>query len=235
MFEKKQGTLVPTRALRDPFALLRQMTSEVDRAFDDWPSFRWPSIAKVATSESIAWSPKIDVFERESYHICVRAVHLLNQPAAKTLNAVCACFVQGLAGCNVGRDLGIVKRTHSHLRPYEVKRKRVRPIRREQRYTSIYGMGSARQYAQHALCIGGIERFVETLADELASHGHTVRVACCREGRAPLREQAGGVETVRLRASQLARSIAGVPYPLPSPISLARVLRPLVDTADVVT
>jgi glycosyltransferase involved in cell wall biosynthesis len=88
--------------------------------------------------------------------------------------------------------------------------------------------------ANYRPSIGGIERFVETLAEELARHGHTVRVACCREGNAPLREQAGGVEIVRLRASQLARSIAGVPYPLPSPISLARVLRPLVDAADVV-
>jgi len=66
MSEKKQGSLVPTRAIRDPFSLLRQMTSELDRAFDDWPSFRWPSIGELATSESVAWSPKIDVFERDN-------------------------------------------------------------------------------------------------------------------------------------------------------------------------
>jgi HSP20 family protein len=41
------------------------MTSELDRAFDDWPSLRWPSIGPLATAES-AWSPKIDVFERDS-------------------------------------------------------------------------------------------------------------------------------------------------------------------------
>ena len=67
MSEKKQSTLVPTRGTRDdPFALLRQMTSELDRAFDDWLSFRWPSFGQFATSEPAAWSPKIDVVERDN-------------------------------------------------------------------------------------------------------------------------------------------------------------------------
>jgi len=66
MSEKKQTTLVPTRGARDPLALLRQMTSELDRAFEDWPSFRWPSFGRFATPESVAWSPKIDVFARDN-------------------------------------------------------------------------------------------------------------------------------------------------------------------------
>jgi HSP20 family protein len=66
MSEKKQSTLVPTRATGDPFALLRQMTSELDRAFEGWPSFRWPFFSQFATSESAAWSPKIDIFERDN-------------------------------------------------------------------------------------------------------------------------------------------------------------------------
>jgi HSP20 family protein len=66
MSEKKQTTLVPTRGTRDPLAVLRRMTSELDRAFEDWPSFRWPSFGQFATSESVAWSPKIDVFERDN-------------------------------------------------------------------------------------------------------------------------------------------------------------------------
>ena len=41
------------------------MTSELERAFEDWPSFRWPSFGQLATAES-AWSPKIDVFERDN-------------------------------------------------------------------------------------------------------------------------------------------------------------------------
>lgn len=63
MSEKKQTTLVP--ATPDPFALLRQMTSELDHAFEGWPTFRWPSFSAMATPGS-GWSPKIDVFERDS-------------------------------------------------------------------------------------------------------------------------------------------------------------------------
>jgi HSP20 family protein len=63
MSEKKPGTLAPTPS--DPFTLLRQMTSELDRAFENWPSLRWPSFKMLATPDS-AWSPKIDVFERDN-------------------------------------------------------------------------------------------------------------------------------------------------------------------------
>jgi HSP20 family protein len=66
MFEKKPSTLVPTRSSHDPFALLRQMTSEFERAFDDWRAVRWPSFGHRTTSEPVAWSPKIDVFERDN-------------------------------------------------------------------------------------------------------------------------------------------------------------------------
>jgi HSP20 family protein len=66
MSEKKHSTLVPTRGTRDPFAMLRQMTSELDRAFEEWPSFRWPSFALFAPPEKVAWSPRIDVFERDN-------------------------------------------------------------------------------------------------------------------------------------------------------------------------
>ena len=65
MSEKKQA-LSPTRADRDPFSLLRQMTSELDRVFDDWPSFRLPSVRAAGLSKAVAWSPKIDVFEKNS-------------------------------------------------------------------------------------------------------------------------------------------------------------------------
>jgi HSP20 family protein len=66
MAEKKQGTLVPARGARDPFSLLRQMTAELDRVFDDWPSLPWPRSSQAATSESIGWSPKVDVLERDN-------------------------------------------------------------------------------------------------------------------------------------------------------------------------
>ena len=40
---KKEAGLAPSR--RDPFALMRQMTSELERVFDEssWPSLKWPS------------------------------------------------------------------------------------------------------------------------------------------------------------------------------------------------
>ena len=60
MSDKKPRTLVPASGTRDPFALLRQMTSALDRAFEDWPSF-----GQFATSDAAAWSPKIDVFEKD--------------------------------------------------------------------------------------------------------------------------------------------------------------------------
>lgn len=66
MSEKKPTALLPTRGARDPLSLLRQMTSELDRAFEDWPSFSWPSFGRLATPATVAWSPKIDVFERDN-------------------------------------------------------------------------------------------------------------------------------------------------------------------------
>ena len=66
MSEKKQGTLAPVRGSRDPFAVLRQMTSEFDRAFEDWRSSRWPFFGRLASAEPPAWAPKIDVFERDN-------------------------------------------------------------------------------------------------------------------------------------------------------------------------
>jgi HSP20 family protein len=66
MFEKRETTLAPARGARDPFALLRQMASELDRTFQDLPSFRWPSLRQFATLESAPWCPRIDVFERDN-------------------------------------------------------------------------------------------------------------------------------------------------------------------------
>jgi HSP20 family protein len=64
MFEKMKTALAPTRETGDPFGLLRQMRSEFDRMFDDMPPFRWP-LLRAAASDTIAWSPRIDVFEKD--------------------------------------------------------------------------------------------------------------------------------------------------------------------------
>jgi HSP20 family protein len=66
MLDKKQEALAPARAIRDPFALFRQMTSEFDRMFEDWPALRWPSFGGAAAAEPPTWFPKIDVFEKEN-------------------------------------------------------------------------------------------------------------------------------------------------------------------------
>jgi HSP20 family protein len=52
---------------REPFGLLRQMTSELDRVFDEpfFASFRWPARA-FGAGETTAWSPDIDVFDKDN-------------------------------------------------------------------------------------------------------------------------------------------------------------------------
>ena len=51
--------------MQDPFALLRQMTSELDRVFDDWQLFRGP-VPAARSSDVASWSPKVDVVERDN-------------------------------------------------------------------------------------------------------------------------------------------------------------------------
>jgi HSP20 family protein len=48
------------------FGLLRQMTSELDRMLESpvWPTFAWPALG--AAKNAAAWSPGIDVFEKDN-------------------------------------------------------------------------------------------------------------------------------------------------------------------------
>jgi len=64
MASKKQTALAP---IRDPFTLLRQMMSELDRVFDEsaWPAFRLPSFRTRPALEATTWFPEIDVFEKD--------------------------------------------------------------------------------------------------------------------------------------------------------------------------
>ena len=50
----------------DPFARMRQMASELDRAFEGWPSFRWPAFRGSPAMEAAAWLPEIDVLEKDN-------------------------------------------------------------------------------------------------------------------------------------------------------------------------
>jgi len=49
--------------MQDPLVLLRQMTSELDRVFDDWQLFRRPKLLARELGTA-SWSPKIDVMEK---------------------------------------------------------------------------------------------------------------------------------------------------------------------------
>jgi HSP20 family protein len=64
----KKETAVARKLPRDPFALLRDMTSEFDRMFDagPWPTFRWPLVRSKAVSEGAAFTPAVDVFEKDN-------------------------------------------------------------------------------------------------------------------------------------------------------------------------
>jgi HSP20 family protein len=67
MAEKKETALAPAAMMRDPFALLRQMTAELDRAFDDpfFRGLRWAPVRPLESTAAAAWAPKVDVFEKD--------------------------------------------------------------------------------------------------------------------------------------------------------------------------
>jgi HSP20 family protein len=64
MAENKETRLF--RRAGEPFGLLRQMTAELDRAFEDpfWASFRLPARFVGARN---TWTPGIDVFEKDNH------------------------------------------------------------------------------------------------------------------------------------------------------------------------
>ena len=47
-------------------SLLRQMTTELDRLFDEpvWPVLRWPTFTR--TVSTARWAPEIDIFEKDN-------------------------------------------------------------------------------------------------------------------------------------------------------------------------
>ena len=47
----------------DPFTLLRQMVSDLDRPFE--PALRWPSFRALPATGDATWYPQIDVFEKD--------------------------------------------------------------------------------------------------------------------------------------------------------------------------
>ena len=67
MLTKKDTTVARRAATRDPFALLRDMTAQAQRMFDEgsWPTFRWPAAFAEPITDEIAFKPAIDVFEKD--------------------------------------------------------------------------------------------------------------------------------------------------------------------------
>jgi HSP20 family protein len=63
MFTKKETALARAKAT-DPLVMLRQVTAEIDRMFDQ--DSRWGAFATRKVAKNTTWSPEIDVFEKDN-------------------------------------------------------------------------------------------------------------------------------------------------------------------------
>jgi HSP20 family protein len=61
------STKLMTQGYRDPFAMLRRMTSEFDRLFEEtaFPTAKWSLFRAQPEMKGTNWLPQIDVFERD--------------------------------------------------------------------------------------------------------------------------------------------------------------------------
>jgi len=82
--------------------------------------------------------------------------------------------------------------------------------------------------------VGGIERFVEILAGGLATRGHEVDVICCRYAGAQLEEELDGFSVHRIPSTYVLDRRVNVPFPVPEPARMFRLLRRRIARADVV-
>jgi HSP20 family protein len=62
---KKDIALAARPEARDPFALMRQMTAELDSLFEDFP-FGRPALRTHPFIERAGWMPQIEVFEKDN-------------------------------------------------------------------------------------------------------------------------------------------------------------------------
>jgi HSP20 family protein len=67
MLMKKDTAVARLGAPRDPFAMLRDMSLDLERVFEEgaWPTFRWPFL-RTKPLEGGAFTPAIDVFVKEN-------------------------------------------------------------------------------------------------------------------------------------------------------------------------
>jgi HSP20 family protein len=116
MTEKKE--LAPLARASDPLTMLKQMTSQLDRLFDEpFLSFNWPAFTKL--SAPTAWSPKVDVFVKDN-----RLVTRVDLP--------------GIKKEDVKVEVTDGYLTMSGERKYAVEEKREDYFRSEREYGSFY-------------------------------------------------------------------------------------------------
>jgi HSP20 family protein len=62
----RKDTALTPRFARDPFAMLKQMAAELDRAFDEPFRFAWPAFRALEPREEVEWLPKVEVMEKDN-------------------------------------------------------------------------------------------------------------------------------------------------------------------------
>jgi HSP20 family protein len=64
----KRDRIAPTPSgfIRDPFSLLRDMTSEFDRLFGEPAGWRWSQVKGQELDATPDWIPQIDMFEKDN-------------------------------------------------------------------------------------------------------------------------------------------------------------------------
>ena len=67
-FFRKEHTAVPTRFARDPFTMLRRMTTDMDRLFGEpfFGAVAWPPMPAFEAKGELDWYPKIEVTEKDN-------------------------------------------------------------------------------------------------------------------------------------------------------------------------
>jgi HSP20 family protein len=68
MSTKKESALAQRTGAADPFSLVRQMASELDRMFDDIgsPFGRWPELRARPLLPRPTWLPELELFEKDN-------------------------------------------------------------------------------------------------------------------------------------------------------------------------
>jgi HSP20 family protein len=158
MFNRKSTELARRGELMDPFALLSRVTSDFDRMFEEsgWPAFRTRWL-----TESTAWSPSLDIVEKDN-----RLIARVDLPGMKKED-VKVEVVEG-------------RLTISGERKHETEEKKENFYRCEREYGSFYRAVPLPDGAQldgvKASFENGVLEVTVPLAARAANKGHTVAI-----------------------------------------------------------